>query len=368
MKSSGLYIHIPFCVRKCLYCDFPSYAECDFYFEAYIDALLKEGDKYRGERVDTVFIGGGTPTVLSPRLIQKLLSGINNCFSVSDDAEFSVEANPGTVTAEKLEALQACGVNRISVGVQSVCDRELQALGRIHNGETALETLELVKKYFDNVNADIMMSIPYQTRESLIKTLEAVSEKGVTHMSCYSLIIEEGTPFYKMYEKGELSLPSEDEDREMFSEICGFLKEKGFERYEISNFAKVGKESRHNLKYWNTEDYIGVGAGAHSCINGKRFYNTSDLEQYISAPGEPEEVTELTLSERMAEYVMMALRTTQGVNFKEFKNRFKIDFKEVYFHQLEKFKQTDFVKMKENGFALTEKGFDVSNAIMCEFV
>lgn len=368
MKSSGLYIHIPFCARKCLYCDFPSYAGCDAYFEKYIKALLEEAEKYRGEAVDTVFVGGGTPTVLSSDLIQKLLFGINKCFSVSNDTEFSVEVNPGTVTSEKLEVLKLGGVNRISAGVQSVSDKELRALGRIHSGKIALEALELIKKYFDNVNADIMMSIPYQTRESLLKTLQAVSETGVTHMSCYSLIIEEGTPFCNMYEKGELLLPSEDDDREMFSELCRFLRQKGFERYEISNFAKPGKESRHNLKYWNTEDYIGLGAGAHSCIEGKRFYNTSDLKKYISSPGTAEEITELTLSDQMGEYVMMALRTAKGVSFKEFKARFGKDFKEAYPYQLAKFGGSDFVKITEQGFALTEKGFDVSNTIMCEFV
>lgn len=368
MKSSGLYIHIPFCVRKCLYCDFPSYAGCESYFDKYIDALLVEAEKYRGENVDTVFIGGGTPTVLSSLLLEKLIAGVNNCFSISDSAEFSVEANPGTVTSEKLKALKAGGVNRLSVGVESLCDRELEALGRIHNGKTALETLELARKFFDNVNADIMMSIPYQTGKSLRKTIEDVSNTGVTHMSCYSLIIEEGTPFYNMYEKGELKLPTDDEDRNMFSELCRILKGKGFERYEISNFAKPGKESRHNLKYWNTEDYIGLGAGAHSCLNGKRFYNTSDLKQYINSPGVPAEVTELTVSDRMSEYVMMALRTAGGINFEVFKNRFGKDFKEVYPSQISKFAPTDFVKITDKVFALTEKGFDVSNTIMCEFV
>ncbi len=368
MKNSGLYIHIPFCVKKCLYCDFPSYAKCDLYFEKYIEALLEEAEKYRGVRVDTVFIGGGTPTVLPPFLLEKLLSGINKCFSISSDAEFSAEANPGTVTAEKLKALKVGGVNRISVGVQSLCDRELEALGRIHNGKTALETLEITKKYFNNVNADVMMSIPYQTERSLMKTLISLVETGVSHMSCYSLIVEEGTPFFEMYERGELKLPSEDDDREMFSKLCTFLKKKGFDRYEISNFAKPGKESRHNLKYWNTEDYIGIGAGAHSCMDGKRFYNTSDIKKYIYAPGVPEEVTALSDDERMAEYVMMALRTAKGVSFEEFKSRFCKDFKEIYSFRISKFAGTDFVKITDKTFALTDKGFDVSNAIMCEFL
>ena len=231
-----------------------------------------------------------------------------------------------------------------------------------------LDYLELSKKYFNNINADIMMSVPHQTQKSLMQTIGTLADCGVQHMSCYSLIIEEGTPFYDMYEKGELLLPSEEEDREMFSKLCAYLKEKGLERYEISNFAKSGFRSKHNLKYWKTMDYIGLGAGAHSCIDGKRFFNTADLKKYIEAPCKPEEVTNLSDADRMAEYSMMSLRTVDGVDFNEFKRRFGKDFREVYSKELAKFAKTDFVKITENGFSLTEKGFDVSNAIMCEFV
>ncbi len=367
-NSSGLYIHIPFCIKKCAYCDFPSYSGCDEYFEKYIDALLFETRKYRGEKIDTVFIGGGTPTVLSETLLEKLLAGINESFDILPEAEFSAEANPGTVTEEKLAILKSGGVNRLSIGVQSFDNKELEILGRIHDSQTALETVEAAQRYFDNVNIDIMTAIPRQTEKSLMNTLKTAVATGVNHMSCYSLIVEEGTPFYSMYENGTLFLCSEDEDREMFETLCSYMKNQGFERYEISNFAKPGKRCRHNMKYWNTEDYIGIGAAAHSCVEGKRFYNTADLRKYIKQPGIPEEITELSLSDRMGEYVMMALRTIDGVSFEEFRRRFGRSFTEVYFSQLEKLKNTDLVRINEHSFALTEKGFDVSNGIMCEFV
>lgn len=368
IKNAGLYIHIPFCVKKCAYCDFPSYSGMEYVFEQYIDALLLEAQKYKEAEIETVFIGGGTPTCLSAENLERLLIGINNTFKISPSAEFSAEANPGTIDSKKLWVLKNYGVNRLSIGVQSFDDDELKMLGRIHDSKAAIKTVELAKKYFDNINIDIMTAIPRQNKESLMRTVKTAVNLGTNHLSCYSLIIEEGTEFYDLFSEGKLDLCTEDEDREMYEALCAYLKGSGFERYEISNFAKPGSRCRHNFKYWKTEDYIGIGAAAHSCINGKRFNNSANIHKYIASPGTPEEVTELTEEDLIGEYVMMALRTSDGVNFNEFYSRFGKNFSQVFRKQIDKFKDTGFVNITENGFALTEKGFDVSNSIMCEFL
>ncbi len=366
--DKGLYIHIPFCIRKCRYCDFPSYSGLDKIFDKYIEALLIEAEFYRGQRFNTVFIGGGTPTHLSATQISRLLGGLSNVFEFSKSCEFSCEANPGTVTEDKLRALRDGGVNRLSIGVQSFCDRELEIIGRIHDSKTALETITLAKKYFDNVNIDIMTALPGQTRESLMKTLDIGISLNPTHISCYSLILEEGTELKKMAENGEVLLPDEDEDREMYNMLCNRLLEAGYEQYEISNFARPDFQCRHNLKYWNTEEYIGLGAAAHSFVGNKRFANVSDVREYILNPGKRAEEIELTTSDRMSEYCMMTLRTVHGIDTEEFKRRFGKDFNEVYKEKPQRFVNLGLMKKTPHGYSLTRGGIDVSNSIMCEFL
>ncbi len=362
----GLYIHVPFCIKKCKYCDFVSYTGMENEHEKYVDALLEEAEKYKNTKVDTVFIGGGTPTCLAPATMDRLLEGIRKIFCILPDAEFSVEANPGTVSDEKLRILKNSGVNRLSIGVQSFDDEQLKLLGRIHDKSCALKTIENANKYFSNINIDIMTAIPHQSAESLMATLQTAVNTGAKHLSCYSLIIEDGTEFHKLYSEGCLELCTEDEDRSMFSELCGYLAQQGYERYEISNFAKDGARCRHNMKYWKTEEYIGLGAAAHSYMDFKRYYNFSDLKKYISSPGVPEEVIELSIDDRMSEYVIMALRTSDGVSYNEFKNRFGKNFNEVYPEKLKKYEK--FLKQTPDGFALTDCGFDISNSIMCQFI
>lgn len=364
----GLYIHIPFCQKKCRYCDFPSFAGLDSLTDKYIDALLLESDSLKGEKFDTVFIGGGTPTQLSTLQISGLLKGISQKFELSSDCEFSCEANPGTVTEEKLEALRSGGVNRLSIGVQSFCDRELETIGRIHDSRTAIDTITLAKKYFDNINIDIMTALPGETMESLIETLDIGISLNPTHISCYSLILEEGTELHKMAQRGEISLPCEDEDREMYSMLCERLAKAGYEQYEISNFARAGFRCRHNLKYWNTEEYIGLGAAAHSFLGNKRFANVMDVREYILNPGKRSEETELTASDRMGEYCMMTLRTAHGIDIREFERRFGIGFDEVYKDIPEKFIRLGLMKKTPHGYSLTREGIDVSNSVMCEFL
>ena len=367
-KLPGLYIHVPFCIKKCRYCDFVSFTNEQDIYDKYIEAVLREAANYKGTPIDTIFVGGGTPTALSSHQLKKLLEGISGIFKIAADAEFSVESNPGTIDDEKLAVLKSCGVNRLSIGVQSFDDEELRTLGRIHDSESALCAIQSAQKYFDNINIDIMTAIPGQTYESLMHTLNTAVSTGAEHISCYSLILEEGTPLEAMVRSGKLSLLDEEIDRKMYRDMCSFLNSKGYERYEISNFSKPGRNCRHNLKYWNTYEYIGLGAAAHSYFEGKRFYNTSDLHGYINEPGRREESIELSQSDKVAEYIIMSLRTAEGVNLNEFANRFGFDFVSNYVNQINKFTQGGFMKLTEKNCFLTDKGIDVSNSIMCEFL
>lgn len=361
----GLYIHIPFCVQKCRYCDFVSYTCGDK--DGYIKALCRELDLYRGESVDTVFIGGGTPTVLSPHLLDMLFSHINKTFRLCGDTEWTVEANPKTVNKEKLSIMREHGVNRISVGVQSFCDKELEKIGRVHNALEAAETLHMVKEYFENFNIDLISALPYQNMASFSETVNKAIAFSPTHISCYSLILEEGTPLYCENEKNPLPIPDEDTEREMYGAAVEMLQRAGYTQYEISNFAKSGLECRHNLKYWNCEDYIGAGVAAHSLINGIRFGNTTDMSEYIQGNRVKEKLI-LTPEDMGAEYIIMTLRLRKGIDVTEFKHRFGIDFETKYKKQIEKFISFGLMERTAVGFRLTDEGINVSNSVLCEFV
>lgn len=364
----GIYIHIPFCKKKCRYCDFKSFADKDDCFDAYVSAVIKEMEYYCGENIDTVFIGGGTPTVLPAKMLCRLTDAVFKNFNVSADYEFSIEANPGTLDDEKIKALSGSGVNRISVGVQSFDDGELKALGRIHSAQTAYNTIcRLSELGFSNINADIMTALPSQTEEGLLKTVNRLIELPLAHISAYSLIIEDGTPMAEDYKKGFLKLPDEDCDRNMYSSLVKRLAENGFERYEISNFAKRGCECRHNIKYWQCDEYIGLGAAAHSYIGNERFSNTSELNKYIN--GEYcRSIETLTEADKKAEFIFMGLRMRRGISEAEFKKRFNMSFRDTYKKQLEKFIGAGFMKEENGFFAFTQKGADVSNSILCEFI
>ena len=365
----GLYIHIPFCVKKCDYCDFVSFPDCTGKFSEYIGALEKEMESYAGDTIDTVFVGGGTPSVLPARLIERLCKAIRRNFNVSGNAEWTIEINPGTISDEKITAMKNGGINRVSVGVQSFIDTELREIGRIHNGKSAVETvLRLNEAGFCNISIDLMMSLPYQTKESFLKSLDTAVLLPISHISVYSLIIEEGTPLSKRYLKGELTEPDEDADRELYSVTYGFLKEHGFMQYEISNYAKAGFESRHNLKYWNCDEYIGIGVSAHSYINKTRFSNTVNLDEYIKGNGIAINKEELDVGEMMGEYMMLGLRKTEGVNEEDFKARFEIGITDVYNSQLDKFTRLGLMEKKDKCYCLTRKGIDLSNSVMCEFL
>lgn len=365
----GLYIHIPFCVKKCRYCDFVSYTNRETAFHDYISSVIEEMDEYADSEIDTAFIGGGTPTILPAEEIKRLLDTCFKKFKFSTDYEFTAEANPGTLDDEKIHALLDGGVNRISVGVQSFNDGELRKIGRIHDAKTAYNTTwKLSEAGFSNINIDLMTALPDQTMASLANTLDAAVKLPVTHISAYSLIIEDGTPIAKEYHDGELTLPDEDADREMYEYTIKTLAKNGFNQYEISNFAKQGCECRHNIKYWQCREYIGLGAAAHSYLNGKRFYNTSELSEYMSENRHTNDIITLTEQDKISEFMIMGLRMNIGISENEFKKRFKKSIDDVYKAEIEKFIEYGFL-VRNNGFIrFSDKGRNVSNSILCEFV
>lgn len=364
----GLYIHIPFCVKKCEYCDFLSFSGCENYFDEYISALLREMEKHQGTEFDTVFIGGGTPSVLSYKQIERVCDGIKHSFKLSPNLEWTMEINPGTITEEKIQAMKDGGVNRVSVGVQSFNDNELEAVGRIHRSKSAYDTVTVLHNAgFSNISIDLMESLPYQTDDSFKHSLEVAMSLPISHISVYSLIIEDGTPIKEKYDNGIYALPDEDSDRDLYKYTGEYLKQNGFSRYEISNYAKAGFESKHNLKYWNCDEYIGIGLGAHSYIDGVRSYNTSVLGEYISGVTTVDENI-LTKDDKMGEFMMLGLRKTEGIDKNEFYRRFDVYPDEIWKSQLDKFIALKLMKEKNGAYSLTQRGIDISNSIMCEFL
>ena len=371
-----LYLHIPFCVKKCAYCDFLSFPSGQELQRRYAKRLMEDidcmGKKYGDIPVDTIFIGGGTPSVPESRLIADLMEHVNHAFHISDGAEISMEANPGTVTREKLKEYRRAGINRISFGLQSANDRELKLLGRIHTWAEFLESFALARECgFTNLNIDLMSALPGQTCESWKDTLKRVTDLEPEHISAYSLIIEEGTPFGEKYgsEEGRKLLPDEDSEREMYHETKRFLRECGYERYEISNYAKPGRECRHNIGYWTGVPYLGLGLGASSYMNGSRFAVSSDMQQYLGErPGTFTDVEKLTKKDMEEEFFYVGLRMVSGVSLTEFKERFGVSAQEVYPGLMETFVEEKAAEFQGDRFVLTDYGLDVSNYIMAQFL
>ena len=373
----SLYIHIPFCKRKCLYCDFPSWGGHESHFEKYVKSLKCEiealGKEHSGRNIDTIFIGGGTPTVLSERLLSEICESVFNNFSVNKNAEFTCEANPGTVDGRKLTEMNKMGINRLSFGVQAWQNGILESLGRIHNHEAVVKNIyEAREAGFKNINCDVMFSLPKQTMEDWLETLEKITSFNIEHISAYSLIVEDGTPFKKMYDEGKLSLPDEETDRQMYHIANEFLADKGFMRYEISNFAKKGYESRHNITYWDTREYIGAGLGSHSYIDGKRFHNTYEMDKYIAYGGSSENIKEdievLSEDVKMEEFMFMGLRMARGIEKEEFKRRFNVSLESVYKNEIEELKGQMLLEEKNGFLFLTDQGIDISNYVFEKFI
>ncbi len=364
----GLYVHIPFCKQKCLYCDFVSFAGKENMTDQYLDALEREMAIYKGEKIDTVFIGGGTPSVLSPGSITRLTDAIKNTFIIAPDAEYTMELNPGTVNKEKTDAIYKGGINRVSVGIQSFNDKELESIGRIHDSRTAINTVkELHEAGFGNISVDLMMSLPYQTEESFKENLRIAMSLPINHISVYSLIIEENTPIYNKYKSGEYSEPDEETDRRLYKYTKEYLAKMGFSRYEISNYAREGYESKHNLKYWDCDEYIGVGLNAHSYVGNTRYYNTDDFQKYLSGDFcAGREI--LTKTDQMGEFMILGLRKCRGVNDGEFRKRFGESLFRVYGDIIDKFIKSGALERSGDYCYLTDYGMDISNTVMCEFL
>lgn len=379
-RPLSIYVHIPFCVRKCLYCDFLSAPGDDILQEKYVKCLIEEirqsSNSYREYQVQTIFIGGGTPSLLREEWLRSIMEELYRSFAMSDSPEITIEVNPGTVTLDKLKAYRAMGINRLSIGLQSAADEELKALGRIHTAEDFFETYKnAVKSGFNNINIDLMSAIPGQTipsyRETLTKVLSLSPPPA--HISAYSLIIEEGTPFYV----NTPELPDEDTDREMYKITNDILKENGYHRYEISNYAAEGFECRHNRVYWERGDYVGFGIGAASFVRNVRFSNIRDIGEYIRTKDFSairENLQKLSVEEQMEEFMFLGLRLTEGVSFEKFEKAFGRTMEEVYPGLIGRLAAKGLLlyvsdeRGQRRGVRLSEFGLDVSNRVMAEFL
>ena len=379
-RELELYIHIPFCVKKCAYCDFLSGPASDQQIEEYVQALIEEIRYYKevakNYEVSTVFWGGGTPSLLTGEQMKMLMEALGQTFFIRQNAEITMEANPGTVTVEKLRAYQKAGINRISFGLQSVDNEELKMLGRIHTYEEFLESYDAARKAgFQNINVDLISAIPKQTVSSWEQTLQTIISLQPEHISAYSLIVEEGTPFAKLYGEGcelEHLLPSEEEERRMYERTEELLQEAGYHRYEISNYAKEGYECQHNLGYWERKEYLGLGLGASSLIEETRFHNTDVMEEYLRDASNPillrKEQEKLDRQEQMEEFVFLGLRKIRGIQEEKFTEMFGEDIWDCYGKNLERVIKEGLLEREEGVLRLTRKGIDVSNYVFYEIL
>lgn len=372
MKEISLYIHVPFCKQKCLYCDFTSFSGKEKCMEEYTEALSKEISSHKGKKIKTIFLGGGTPTYLSLNSLKILKKSIDR-LDKSIDVEFTVEGNPGTFTKEKLEVLKEMGVNRLSIGLQAWQGELLKSLGRIHTRQEFLDSYNMAREVgFDNINIDLMFGLPGQTLEQWSETLESVVSLKPEHLSCYSLIIEEGTPMERLYNENKISLPDEDIERKMYALTLEYLNKNGYSQYEISNFSKINRECKHNLVYWNLEEYIGCGVSAHSYVDGYRYSNVETIEDYIQGINSEMiavmEKHKNSAVEDMEEFMFMGLRKINGISKSEFNKRFLIDIHDVYGSVIKKYIQDKLILDSKDRIALTPKGVEVSNSIMADFM
>lgn len=386
-KQIGLYIHIPFCKQKCSYCDFCSYANKESFIKRYIQCVLKEiievgnNNKIDFENgkddlflVKTIYIGGGTPSLIDSKYIVQIIEDIKLNFEIDEKAEITIEVNPGTVTLEKLEDYKRAGINRLSIGLQSTHEHLLKEIGRIHTYLDFLDTFRFAREAgFENINVDLMIGIPNQTLEEVKDSIEEIVSMEPEHISVYSLILEEGTPLFKKVEEG-LELPDEELERKMYWNVKRILEANGYNHYEISNFAKQGYESKHNLDCWNQKEYIGFGVAAHSYTNGIRYSNIENLEQYIKNYEEDKTEENLVFHEKQdmetmqKEYMLLGLRKIDGVSIQEFKIKFVANPVFLYHDKLEKLVNEELVEIDGDQIKLTNKGLDLANIVWEEFI
>lgn len=400
----GIYLHIPFCKKKCDYCDFISfpYSQAIELVEKYIETMEAEIDSYdlTSYNVTTIYMGGGTPSILPSKEIEKLLNKIKTKLEENknetkwEDIEITIEVNPGTVDKNKLKTYKKSGVNRLSIGLQTTNNKLLKQIGRIHTYEEFLNTYQMAKEIgFQNCNVDLMLGLPNQTIQDLKQSLEKILELNPNHISVYSLIVEEGTPIERKLQKGELELPDEDTERQMYWYVKNTLELNGYEHYEISNFAKKGKQSKHNLNCWHQKEYIGIGISAHSYLNGVRYCNSSEIDKYIKNINKKEfnindiinlcngdtkilkkidevyEINEIqSLEDKKREYMLLGLRKLEGIKISSFKEKFIENPIYVYHKELEKLVSEKLIKVEGDWIKLTNKGLDLANLVWEKFV
>lgn len=388
-KELELYVHIPFCVKKCAYCDFLSWNADTDVRQKYVETLIREirliGERYQDYRVITIFFGGGTPSILSAEQIETIFCALRENFQIEENAEITIEANPGTVTKERAKAWKRAGINRVSIGLQSVENSELKMLGRIHTYEEFLETYQLLREEgFSNLNVDLISAIPGQSVESWERTLRVAAELSPEHISAYSLIVEEGTPFYEWYGEENKEtvdhsggterppLPDEESERRIYEETEEILKEYGYFRYEISNYAKEGYECRHNIGYWRRAEYLGLGLGASSLIENRRFQNLSDYEAYQNAVQTGAllymEEERLTTEDEMEEFMFLGLRMAAGICRSDFQKKFGKTVEEVYGEVILTLEKQGLLNCEEDRIFLTARGVDISNYVFEQFL
>lgn len=386
-KQIGLYIHIPFCKQKCSYCDFCSYANKESFIKRYIQCVLKEiievgnNNKIDFENgkddlflVKTIYIGGGTPSLIDSKYIVQIIEDIKLNFEIDEKAEITIEVNPGTVTLEKLEDYNKVGINRLSIGLQSTHEHLLKEIGRIHTYLDFLDTFRFAREAgFENINVDLMIGLPNQTLAEVQDSIEEIVSMEPEHISVYSLILEENTPLFKKVEEG-LELPNEDLERKMYWAVKQTLEQNNYIHYEISNFAKKGYESKHNLDCWNQKEYIGFGIAAHSYTNGIRYSNIENIEQYIKNYDEDKTEENLVFHEKQdmeamqKEYMLLGLRKIDGVSIQEFKIKFVANPVFLYHSELEKLVNEELLEIDGDQIKLTNKGLDLANIVWEEFV
>ncbi len=381
MKELGIYVHIPFCKQKCYYCDFISYANKEEKTKEYVKCIQKEieieSKKYSKDEyeITTIYFGGGTPSYISALYIENIINVIKLNYNVKDNAEITIEINPGTVNEEKILIYENIGINRVSIGLQSTNDKLLKQIGRIHTYEEFLNCYKLVSKSkINNINVDLMLALPNQTIEDLEESLQKVINLKPNHISLYSLILEEGTKLEKMVSENIVKLPEEDLEREMYWKTKRILEKNGYNHYEISNFAKEGYKSKHNMNCWNQKEYLGFGVAAHSYVNRKRYCNTNNIEEYISNIKKGKIENNRTVCEiqnkidEQKEFMMLGLRKIDGIDIQEFKNKFVENPIYVFHKELEKLVNKDLVEIDLDKIKLTNKGLDFANLVWEEFV
>lgn len=374
MRDLGIYMHIPFCKRKCAYCDFISFSDKTELIEKYVLALEKEIDKCNinkdNYKIKTIYFGGGTPSFIESKYIVEILENAKRKFNISKTAEITIEINPGTITEEKLKDYYEAGINRISFGLQSTNNELLELVGRIHSYSSFIEGYKLARKVgFKNINVDLMIGLPVQTVKDVQIDLERIIELNPEHISVYSLIVEEGTRIEEKIKNKELYLPPEELERKMYWEVKKQLEKAGYVHYEISNFAKPGYESKHNLSCWNQEEYLGFGIAAHSYFNGERYSNTEDFDKYFEHPEDSKIIHEKqTQEDKQREFMLLGLRKIEGVKISDFKNKFIENPIYLYRESLSKLVTQGLIEIDIDNIKLTDRGVDLANLVWEEFV